>query len=444
MPLTLQTLAIGTTASEACYKFNYPGASIGIYCDPLFQTSSASTISWVAYYDNLGNLPISPSWVSNGTIVRYFDGFNLGPAITSACQKSQYVRGCCDSKLYKLSSGDELVLDTLIIVSPYNFCYKVVEFNSQPYLTLNDTVGKAVVSPTLDCSYGECQPCPPTTTTTTTSNVPIPGQSENECGPITLLPLGVQCNIINEPTENGYDGILSVYVTGGTAPYTVVWTLPDTLSITGGTIFNQPEGTYIVNVKDLWGDFTASTTCELTSPVNCGFDGSVSVYPIPTPTTTTTTTNPQPPIQPTPIVPTPPPSPSPTPTPTPSPQPKNITWEHFKECPNCSCAKTSGYINLNGNPIYQFNSGTPCGAPTNGNNFTINVGDVIDIYISAQVPIGGCSVYYSTAELIVDNGFYANTVTSNSQPNDISYTLTVTSGNINTINSIEIISGCNG
>jgi len=447
MALTLQYLAIGATDSDACWRFGI-NPVIGYYCDPSFQTSSASTISWSAFYDINGTIPVSPTYVSDGIIVRYFDGTTLGPAVTSPCKKSQYVRGCCDNKLYKLSNTyinqDEFVIGTLIIVQPYLFCYKVVEFNSQPYLTLN-AGGNYLVNtePSNSCQYGECQPCPPTTTTTT-SNVPIPGQSENECGPITLLPLGVQCNIINEPSENGYDGILSVYVTGGTTPYTVVWTLPNNSSITGNTIFNQPSGTYTVNVKDLWGDFTASTTCELTSSVDCSFDGSVIEYNTPTATPTPTPT-PTPVPQPTPILPVPPPPPTATPTATPLPQTQNITWSHFKECPNCQCAKTAGWIKLNGVTIYQFNSGTPCGGPTNGGNFTITIGDVIDVYVDAQTPTGGCGIStYSTGELTINNSIYNNIVYSNIAPNDITYTLTITSGNINTINSIEIISGCNG
>ena len=444
MPLTLQTLGLGQTAGDACYKFNSLGAPTGIYCNPLFQTSSASTINfWDAYFDITATMPLYPTYVSDGVIVRYFDGTNLGPASTIPCKKSQYVKGCCDNKLYKLSSGDEYVINTILIVPPYNFCYQVVEFNSQPFLILNDNVDISPVSPNNDCAYGECQPCPPpTTTTTTTSNIPIPGQTQNECGPITLLPLGVQCNVLNEPTEGMNNGILSVYITGGTAPYTVVWTLPNSSTITGSTIFNQPAGQYIVNVKDLWGDFTATTTCQLSGPIDCSFDGSVITFNTPTPQPTLPPEPPQPP-QPTPILPTPPPTPEPTPQPTPLPQTSNITWVHNKECPNCLCAKTTGFIKLNGNTIYNFSTGVPCGTPTNAGNFLVTVGDIIDVELNALQPGGGCNLFAGSQIFIdISSGIYNDFVTSYDPNPTISYTLTVTSGNINSINSIEINSNC--
>ena len=88
------------------------------------------------------------------------------------------------------------------------------------------------------------------------------------------------------------DGVLSIYITGGTPPYTTIWTLLNGSQITGQTINNQPEGTYNVIVTDLYGDFTAITSCTITSPIDCVFSGSVTeFYPTVTPTPTATTGN---------------------------------------------------------------------------------------------------------------------------------------------------------
>lgn len=86
------------------------------------------------------------------------------------------------------------------------------------------------------------------------------------------------------------DGVLSVNITGGTPPYTVVWTLLNGTQVTGQTINNQPEGTYNVVVTDLYGDFTAITSCTITSPIDCTFSGSITeFYPTVTPTPTAAT-----------------------------------------------------------------------------------------------------------------------------------------------------------
>jgi hypothetical protein len=93
--------------------------------------------------------------------------------------------------------------------------------------------------------------------------------------------------VIQSPTsQNPSGGILSINVTGGTAPYTFEWE--------GGsrnqTLFGIPAGNYGIVVTDYsWPgggpDYTASTICTLLGPT-------------PTPTTTTTPTPTQtPPVQ---------------------------------------------------------------------------------------------------------------------------------------------------
>jgi hypothetical protein len=71
------------------------------------------------------------------------------------------------------------------------------------------------------------------------------------------------------------DGSLSILVTGGTAPYSYYWR--------GGqrnqTLVGVPQGSYEVTVVDYYGDYTATTICDLFPPT-----------PTPTPTTTTTPT----------------------------------------------------------------------------------------------------------------------------------------------------------
>lgn len=116
----------------------------------------------------------------------------------------------------------------------------------------------------------------PTTTKTPTptpSNSPV-YVSQNDCQVFTLFDMGLECYPISIPSSStASDGILSVLVTGGTAPYSFYWN--------GGqrnqTLMNVPQGSYEVTVVDFYGDYTATTVCGL--------------FPLtPTPTTTTTPT----------------------------------------------------------------------------------------------------------------------------------------------------------
>ena len=113
-------------------------------------------------------------------------------------------------------------------------------------------------------------PTPSYTTTTTTR-----ATSKNECNVITLFPLGVVCNVTNPVVVNGF-GTMNLSITGGTAPYSIVWSngVVDTTTISGIT-----PGTYSAIVTDYYGDFTASTTCTV-----------IGITPTPTPTSTLTPT----------------------------------------------------------------------------------------------------------------------------------------------------------
>jgi len=120
----------------------------------------------------------------------------------------------------------------------------------------------------------------------TPSNTPVT-RLKNACDVITLFEMGISCNVIQSPTEsNPLSGILSINVTGGTAPYSFFWE--------GGqrsqTLFGVPAGSYEVVVTDYnWPDgspdYTATTICELFGPT-----------PSPTQTMTPTPSN-TPPIQ---------------------------------------------------------------------------------------------------------------------------------------------------
>jgi hypothetical protein len=82
---------------------------------------------------------------------------------------------------------------------------------------------------------------------------------ENDCDVVTLFPLGVVCNVVNPSSSSSFDGVVSVLITGGTSPYTIVW---DNGQI-GQTIAGLPGGNYGVSVVDYYQDYTASTICSI-------------------------------------------------------------------------------------------------------------------------------------------------------------------------------------
>lgn len=140
----------------------------------------------------------------------------------------------------------------------------------------------------------------------------------NSCDITTIFPMGVVCVTENASSASASDGSMSVFVTGGTTPYTIQWSN----GMSGVfTLNNLPPGTYFATVTDYYGDYVETVACVV---------GGIPVTPTPTPTTTATNTpTPTPEVTPTQTVTitntpsvgvsqTPPPSQTRTPAPTPS------------------------------------------------------------------------------------------------------------------------------
>ena len=83
--------------------------------------------------------------------------------------------------------------------------------------------------------------------------------SGNSCNIITILPLGVDCNSVNASTPDATNGVIVLRITGGTPPYNIVWNN----GLQGSPISNLLPGSYTATVTDYYGDFSATTTCEV-------------------------------------------------------------------------------------------------------------------------------------------------------------------------------------
>lgn len=81
----------------------------------------------------------------------------------------------------------------------------------------------------------------------------------NTCDVITLFPLTVECNVTDSTTNLSNDGSINLLINGGTAPYTITWDGGQN----GPILNNLSAGTYSATVVDYYGDFTATTECEV-------------------------------------------------------------------------------------------------------------------------------------------------------------------------------------
>lgn len=81
----------------------------------------------------------------------------------------------------------------------------------------------------------------------------------NTCSVITLFPLNVECSPTNASTNLSLDGSIQLFINGGTAPYNVTWSNGQH----GQFLDNLSAGTYTATVVDYYGDYTATTECEV-------------------------------------------------------------------------------------------------------------------------------------------------------------------------------------
>jgi hypothetical protein len=112
---------------------------------------------------------------------------------------------------------------------------------------------------------------------------------QNECNVITIFPMVIECIGVNPSTPTASDGQMTVSITGGTPPYTIIWSNGNI----SPAIQNLSVGEYSVTVIDYYGDFSAETSCTLSVEVDCDFSVYVQnfvVEPTPTPTLTQTLT----------------------------------------------------------------------------------------------------------------------------------------------------------
>lgn len=85
--------------------------------------------------------------------------------------------------------------------------------------------------------------------------------TKNDCGVVTILPLGVDCSVINASTPLINDGRIYLNITGGSSPYSISWSNGQKTQ----TIKNLYSGPYTGTVVDYYGDYTATTVCTVGS-----------------------------------------------------------------------------------------------------------------------------------------------------------------------------------
>lgn len=175
-----------------------------------------------------------------------------------------YYYDCCRNFI-KGNSKEKLV--SLNYSLPYN---GVIPINA-PASTVCETptptpTATQSPTPTLTASVTQTPSVSPTLTPTTTpTGTPIYGiKFVNTCDPITLFPLGVECYGTDPTSTFALDGRLFLRITGGTAPYDITWDSGQKTPF----LFNLGNGSYQVTVVDYYGDFTASTICEVVAPTN--------------------------------------------------------------------------------------------------------------------------------------------------------------------------------
>lgn len=202
-----------------------------------------------------------------------------GQAFTSVNPGSSYFyTDCCGVFQQGTESGLSITMD---YTKPFNGVVK---------LNVATSVTCPTPTPSQTPSFTPTNTATPTVTPTssltpsvtkTPTQTPTNSQAltlKNNCDVFTLFDMGVTCFPISMPSSpSSLDGVLSLKITGGTSPYSIYWE--------GGqrtqTLVGIPQGSYQVTVVDYYGDYTASTICNLLPPTP-------TITPSPTTTPTVT------------------------------------------------------------------------------------------------------------------------------------------------------------
>jgi hypothetical protein len=297
-------LEINISGASPTVTIKFPMPTGRYIAGDMVYTYSAPNKLICTYYDS----PYTNAYITQHD---YSTGVVEIDVIITPTIPTPYGMFMTSGNLYVCNSGGQLY--NFELNPPYNLTYVKTTTNtiggaSQPPICANTIINPITptatptptpvtptptptpVTPTPTPTPGTPTPTP-TLTPTPTSTIPpqptqpnlFPGITINDCTPITILPLGIDCVTLATPTQNYLYGSLSVNITGGTAPYAIFWKSPNGVTSYGNNIINQPVGNYVVTVVDYWGDLTATTTCSLTYTNDCTFSGSVVDYTPPSP-----------------------------------------------------------------------------------------------------------------------------------------------------------------
>jgi hypothetical protein len=203
----------------------------------------------------------SPTPTQTMTVTPTATAIICGSGVTTG---EYYYYDCCRNFI-KGNSKEEFV--TLNYSLPYNGVVPINAPASTVCLTPTPTpTATSSPTPTPTPSVTSTPDVSPTLSPTPTpTGTPIYGvKFVNTCDPITLFPLGVECYGTDPTSTFALDGRLFLRITGGTAPYDITWANGQKAPF----LFNLGNGSYQVTVVDFYGDFTASTICDVVAPTN--------------------------------------------------------------------------------------------------------------------------------------------------------------------------------
>lgn len=204
-------------------------------------------------------------------------------------------RDCCDNSNYFYLNGipgsvSENEVYYILTTSGDEFCATYVQLPSITYSPVTYTLSE--MTEQVNCS--ECQnilPCPDVTVLNfSTESGGTTEVTVNECVIKTLFPMYVDC-IVTEPTISvRNNGSVSLFVSGGTPPYSffsanTITQLGNASSSSNGVypIFpNATSGTYNITVTDYYQDYQTTSQCVIPEiptllSVSC-ISGRTSIY----------------------------------------------------------------------------------------------------------------------------------------------------------------------